>query len=123
MLESLVVLGIVGCLTILGLVAPIVPLEWLVRLGWAVTVAGLAVGIPTGLWYHLRLRSTLLRMGALPPRWWLQPVPLHARLDPEERPSVILWFYVGGAGALVAFVGCVLVAAAVVLAGLRSYSV
>ena len=61
MLESILVLGLLGVLMLLGWVAPLLPLESLVWLGWVTTVVGLALGVPAGLAYHLGLRRSLLR--------------------------------------------------------------
>jgi hypothetical protein len=120
MIEGLLVLLIVGLLAAGGLVVSFVPVEWLIQAGWLCTAAGLALGLPTGLWYHVRLRASLLPSGELPRRWWLHPTPLHARLRPDERPAVMLWFYLGAAGCAVSILGCVAVGASVVLAGFRA---
>jgi hypothetical protein len=120
MIEALLLLLVVGLLAAGGLVAPVVPVEELIRAGWLCIGAGLALGLPTGGWYHVRLRAALLRSGELPKRWWLRPTPLHARLRPRERPGIMVWFYLGGAGCAVVVLGCVVVGAAVVLAGSRA---
>jgi hypothetical protein len=119
MLESILVLGALALLALGAWVAPLLPLESVVGLGWVVTAAGLLLGLPAGLAYHLRLRASLLRAGELPPRWWLRPTALHRQLDSAARPAVLLWFRIGGVAALAAFVGCALIGAAVLLALLR----
>ena len=120
MIEALIVLLGVGLLAALGLVAPLLPSEWVIRAGWLCAGLGLLLGVPTGLWYHVRLRASLLRNGRLARRWWLRPSSLHDRLDAEDRPSVMLWFTLGGAGFLVTLLGCLLVGAGVVLEGVRA---
>lgn len=120
MIETLLVLLGVGLAALLGLVAPLVPSEWLVRAGWSCTAAGLALGVPTGLWYHLRLRAFLRGDARLPRGWWLRPASLHERLRPEERAPVLRWFRLGGAGFGLAVVGCALIGGGVVLEGLRA---
>jgi hypothetical protein len=120
MVESLLVLAAVACLAFLGLVAPLVPAAWWVEAGWICTAVGLLVGAPTGFWYHVKLRAILRQGGRPPPRWWLHPVAHHGRLAPEERPSVMLWFRLGGLGFAVAVLGCALVGGGVLLEGLRA---
>jgi len=63
----------------------------------------------------VKLRACLRRAGELPQRWWLQPVALHERLADEERPGVMFWFTVGGAGFGLTMLGCVAVGAGVLL--------
>ncbi len=120
MIEALLVLFGVGLLSALGLVAPLLASEWVIQAGWLCALAGLLLGVPTGFWYHVRLRASLLRSGRLARHWWLRPSSLHDRLDPEDRPAVMLWFTLGGAGFLVTVLGCVLVGAGVVLEGIRA---
>ncbi len=119
MLESILVLGVVAGLALLGLVAPALPVVSLIQSGWALTGVGLALGIPAGVGYHVRLRASLLRLGELPRGWWIRPAALHGRLTPELRPAVMPWFYLGGLGAGLAFLGCGLVGLGVGLALLR----
>ena len=103
-----------------GLAAPLLAAQTLVVAGFVGAAAGLLVGVPTGLWYHVVLYRFLRARGPLPERWWVRPVALHARLAPAERPSVLLWFYAGGAGFLLCVLGCGLVLAGVLLEGFRA---
>jgi hypothetical protein len=116
----LIVLLVVGLLAGLGLVAPLLPPEWLVQAGWSCTWVGLLLGVPTGFWYHVKLRSSLRRMGILRERWWLRPVAFHDQMGREDRPAVLFWFYLGGAGFFLTVLGCLLVGAGVVLQGFRA---
>ena len=84
MVELLIVL----VLTLGVVVAAVVPWSWLLVVGAVTTGAGLAFGVATGLWYHIALARVLAPMKALTPRWWLRPVPLHARLDEEDQTYV-----------------------------------
>ena len=120
MFEALIVLVGVGALALFGLVVPLLPAEWVVEAGWRCTLAGLALGVPTGFWYHVRLRAVLAAHGGLEPRWWLRPATLHPRLPAGERPRVLRWFYAGGLGFVLCALGCLLVGAGVVLEGLRA---
>jgi hypothetical protein len=115
MLELFGVLAGVALLAALGLALPLVAPESVLGAGFALTVLGLAVGVPTGLVYHLRLRAVLLARAALPPRWWLHPTGLHALLRAEERRAVLGWFAAGGAGFAATVLGCIAVALAAAL--------
>ena len=119
MVETLLTLCAVALLALLGWLGPLVPLEWVLSAGIACTAIGMAIGVPTGAWYHVKLYTALRPRGALPQTWWLRPVALHDRLAPRERPEVLRWFYIGGVGFCVTALGCALVILAVVLAALR----
>jgi len=119
-LEALLVFAAVGVLAAAGLVLPLVPAEWIVGCGGAFTAAGMLLGVPTGFWYHVKLRAVLVRHGELPARWWLRPVALHDRLGPGDRPGVMRWFYVGGVGFALTVLGCGTVALGVVMQAFRA---
>ena len=55
------------------------------------------------------LARVLSPLNALTPRWWLRPVPLHARLDAVGRQRVLPWFYAGAAGFVVTVAGMALI--------------
>ncbi len=120
MIESLLVLAAVALLAGVGLVAPLLPAALIVQAGAALAAAGALFGLPTGFWYHVRLRAVLLRRGALPGRWWIRPVALHGRIPDEERASVLLWFYLGGLGFVAIVLGCIAIAGGVLLEVHRS---
>ncbi len=106
MVELLIVVSLA-----LGVVLVVVtPWPSLLLAGAVTTAAGLAFGIATGFWYHVALARALSPMKALTPRWWLRPVPLHARLDDGGRQRVLPWFYAGAAGFFVTVVGMALIA-------------
>jgi len=115
-IEALIALAALTALGALVWVGPLLPLEWLLSAGVACTALGMLIGVPTGLWYHVRLYAALHPRGPLPARWWLRPVALHDRLDADERPAVMRWFYIGGVGFFVTAAGCALVTLAVVCA-------
>ncbi len=108
-IEALLVVGGVALLAAVSLVGPLLPATWLLAAGAACTGAGMLLGVPTGLWYHVRLRACLAPRGELPERWWLRPAALHGRLRPDERDGVLVWFYIGGAGFASCVLGCGLV--------------
>ena len=118
MIETLIALAALVALAGLGFVGPLVPLEWVVSAGVACTALGMLIGVPTGVWYHVRLYAVLHPRGALPARWWLRPVALHDQLEADERELVLRWFYVGGAGFFLTAAGCALVILALVCAAL-----
>jgi hypothetical protein len=119
-IEALLVLLGTALLAVLGLVGPLVPAQWLVAGGAACVALGLLVGVPTGLWYHVRLRACLASRAELPERWWLRPVALHGRLREDERSAVMRWFVAGGAGFGLTILGCAGVGLGVVVEAFRA---
>lgn len=115
MLELLFVLGLLGVLASVVVVGSVAP-EWVLYAGVALIAAGMLLGLPSSAWYHVLLRRALAVRGALPHRWWLHPVPLHATLDERTRGPVLRWFYVGAAFFGLAVLGCALVLISVVRA-------
>jgi hypothetical protein len=118
--EALLVLFGVGLLAVAGIALPLVPSQAVVMTGAVGIAGGLLLGVPAGFWYHVRLYACLRARGPVPEGWWLRPVALHARLAPEERAGVLLWFYAGGLGFLVTVLGCALVVGGVILEGFRA---
>ena len=99
-------------LGVLGYLVTILTPHLVHDLGLLLLVAGLAEGLPTGIWYHVVLYRILIRRGPLPSRWWIHPTRHHAGLTPEEHRRIRLWFLLGGlgytmavGGGLVAIVG------------------
>ena len=88
----------------------VTPWTSLLIVGALTTAAGLAFGVATGFWYHVALARALSAVKSLTPRWWLRPVPLHARLDAASLQRVLPWFYAGAAGFVVTVVGMALIA-------------
>ncbi len=103
-------LGLVVALVVLlvagGLLAPLLSWTAVLQVGVLGVVLGLALGIPTSLVYHVKLARVLAARGELPPRWWLSPTRLHARLRGDERRAVLRWFFAGGAGFVITLAGC-----------------
>lgn len=115
-------LGIVGAITALMCLLSGVwfaPWETLYYNGVWVTALGFAVGVPTGLIYHLRLYQVLHPRGELPRGWYWRPLRFNTCLLPEERRSVMSWCYVGGLGFVVICVGLLIMGAGVSMAFFR----
>jgi hypothetical protein len=109
-LEILLVLGMTAGLV--GGAALLAYVDWYYLFGGGIVVAalGLLLSLPTGLWYHLRLRRVLVKQGDLPRTWWLYPTRLHDRLEGDEKAWVLRPFYAGAFGMAVSIVGCLFVA-------------
>ena len=118
MRELLIVSGIAASMCLLSAVW-LTDWETLYYGGIWVTAAGLLLGVPTGLVYHVRLYQVLDPRGELPSGWYWRPLRFNARLRKEERTSVMSWCYVGGFGFLVICVGLLLMGAGVSMALLR----
>lgn len=115
-------LGIVGViLIVMGIVSGIwvTPWETLYYNGIWVTAIGFALGIPTGLVYHLRLYQVLHPRGELPSGWYWNPIRFNALLRVDERSSVLSWCYVGAFGFAVICVGLVMMGGGVSMALIR----
>lgn len=119
-IESLLVLAALALLGLLGFVAPLVPGRVWIDAGWVAVAAGLLVGVPTGVVYHLRLARALARRGRLPPRWWLRPTALHGELEARDGPRVLPWCAAGAAGFLVVVAGLLSIVAGVVSEAFRA---
>lgn len=81
------------------------PWEVTFGLGCALVVLGLAVGVPAGALYHVRLWQTLHPQR----RWWINPTALHDQLEGANRARVLFWFRFGAVGFVIAIAGCALV--------------
>ena len=104
--EALLVVALVVLLIAGGLLAPMLSWTAVLQLGVVGTALGLLLGVPTSLVYHVKLARVLAARGELPPRWWLSPTRLHAKLRGDERRSVLRWFFAGGAGFVLTLAGC-----------------
>jgi len=109
MLEGLVVVCVLLGMGGWVLASTALAVETLFVAGLWLVVGGLAFGLPTGLFYHLALRRSLLREGRLPARWWLRPTELHDRIPEADRRFVLGFCYAGAAGFLTTLLGCLVV--------------
>jgi hypothetical protein len=117
MFEIVIVVMLVGLLLLLAVATSLSSWTSLVTLGLSLAFAGLALSLPFGITYHLRLREGLVRCGQLKPRWWLSPTALHKDLDEEGQGRIALPFRLGAAACGLSFLGCVLGIAGLLSAG------
>ena len=101
---TILIAALVG-IGLLGYLVTVLTPHLVHNIGLLMLVAGLAEGLPTGIWYHVVLRRVLAKRGALPARWWIHPTRHHDHLTPEEHRSIRLWFLLGGIGYTVAVGG------------------
>jgi hypothetical protein len=106
MLETLIVLALLLVLSGAGWAALLFEWQVIAIAGAACAAFGLLLGVPTGLYYHVRLHGELGARGVLPARWWWNPVPYHRHLQNAERARVMPWFYAGAAGFMLIVLGC-----------------
>jgi hypothetical protein len=109
--ELLIALGICAALGAVAALFAAAPASLLLAGFWT-TLAGLALGIPTGLLYHLALYRSLVACARLPARWWVAPTSLHHLLPDADRARVLAWCVAGAAGFAISVLGCALVALA-----------
>ena len=102
--------GIAGAVVALfvGVVmaAAALPVMTLIWTGALTIIAGMTLGLPAGVGYHLAMHRGLASAGIRAPKWWWSPVRYHGQLDARSRSSVMPWFVAGVLGATLAFVGC-----------------
>ena len=103
--ELTLLLAILVGIGVLGALALVITPAVLQMMGLVMLAAGLAEGIPTGLWYHVVLYRTIADRRPLPSRWWIHPSRFHTQLTPEQHRSVRRWYVLGGLGYVVAVAG------------------
>src|SRR5262252_5310339 len=74
------VLLLASALALSGWICAVLPWETVFGAGLLLAALGIVAGVPAGVVYHARLYQALAPRDALPARWWLRPVELHARL-------------------------------------------
>lgn len=96
------------------------PWETLASAGGLLLATGAALGVPTGVLYHVLLARALSARGLLPEGWYWRPIELHPLLEEgPERRRVLLWCGLGALGFVVMVLGLVVLAAAAVLVFVR----
>ena len=98
----------------IALIAHAITSQAAVVIGLVAIAIGLAVGLTTGLWYHVMLHRILSSRMRLPGRWWLSPSRLHPHLTSGEWRRITPWYRLGGFG----FVLCVAGGAAAIAGSL-----
>ncbi len=98
MLELMLVIGGLVLFGVIGYVTLVITPQFMLEFGLWLLAAGLLIGLPTGLWYHVVLYRALAPRINLPPRWWRSPVDLHPLLTGTEFRLVKPWFVAGAVG-------------------------
>jgi hypothetical protein len=98
MLETTLVLLAVVAIGCVGLFATVFTSTLVTVLGLATLLLGLAVGVPTGFWYHVILYRSVSKKMRLPRQWWLSPSRLHRHLTGAEQRRIDPWYRIGGVG-------------------------
>jgi hypothetical protein len=106
MVEAIVVIGLVGLLVVLGWLGVVLPIETLVLGGVGCVTVGFVLGVPAGVYYHVRLYRCLAARGGVPRGFIWHPTRYHAGLLPEERRNVMPWFVAGAFGFTLILFGC-----------------
>ena len=106
--ELWIALAPLAVVVALGLVGTLVPLAWLLFGALGLFAAGLLVGLPSGVRYHVVLRRALLACGPLPASWYWHPHRYHDALSPRARREVMPWFLLGAFGFALILAGCAL---------------
>jgi hypothetical protein len=104
-IESLAVVLIVMLLLASGLAVIWIPWQILLISGFVGIGIGLLIGVPTGFYYHVLLRRSLLKDPPLPLKWWLHPTRFHDRIKSDERQRIFVYFYLGAAGFFLILIG------------------
>lgn len=108
MLELIVAAGVILGLLALKFGNEHVDPEALLRWSAGLIAAGLALGLPGSLVYHIKLARALAAAHRAERRWWWRPTHFHTDLTADERRRILPWFQVGVAGFLVVVAGCIL---------------
>jgi hypothetical protein len=114
MLETALVATALVAAGFAGLLAPAVTSGLLMVLGLGTLLLGLALGVGTGLRYHVILYRLVAPKVSLSRTWWLSPSALHRHLSAPERHRLSPWYQLGGIG----FVLCVAGGLAAILGAL-----
>ncbi len=105
MLETALVLLAVVAVGLAGILATFQGSTLMTALGLGTLLVGLAIGLPTGFWYHVILYRFVSAKGPIPRAWWLSPSSLHGHLTPAERRRIAPWYRIGGVGFVLAVAG------------------
>ena len=98
-----------------ALLVILVPLAVIAGAALTLMGIGLAVGVPSGLYYHVLLRRALKRRGPLPRGWYWNPQQHHEDIDPESVRTLMPWFLAGALGFGLIVLGFIVSVAALLL--------
>ena len=105
MLEiTLVLIALVG-VGLGGAAAAVVTPGLIITVGIGVLLLGLAMALPTGLWYHVASTGVCRPKIPLPRTWWFSPSGLHRHLTDAEQRRINPWYRIGGIGFVLCLVG------------------
>jgi len=104
-LEITLVLLAVVSVGLVGVLVTVVRPPLITVFAMATMCLGLAVGVPTGFWYHVILYRIVSPKMPLPRRWWMSPSELHVHLTDAERRRINRWYRIGGVGFVLSVVG------------------
>lgn len=114
-MESAIVLGLLLLLVVVSWMSVLLSWQAVVFVGAVCAVVGLGIGLPTSLYYHVRLHRALHPRGQLPAGWWWNPMRYHSLLLPAERTPILIWFYTGAVSFGLIVLGCALAALGLLL--------
>jgi len=109
-IEIALTLGLIGAAVGVTALFALVPWHILFGLGLSLVGLGMLIGVPTGFWFHVLLYRVMRERKIVDRRWWLRPVRVYEMLAVADRRRVSPWLYAGGAGFVIALVGCALFA-------------
>jgi hypothetical protein len=105
MLEITLVLATVVAVGLIGFLVSTLSSSLVATIGVGALALGLAVGVPTGFWYHVILYRSVSTRTPLPRAWWLSPSGLHHHLTEAERHRIAPWYCIGGVGFVLSVAG------------------
>ena len=105
MLEMTLVFAALASVGLVILLAMVLTPPVMIMLALGALLLGLAVGVPTGFWYHVVLYRIVSRKVPVPRTWWLSPSGLHVRLTDAEERRIRPWYRLGGIGFVLSVVG------------------
>lgn len=109
MIETLLVLGVVGLLIALGCATVLLSLGGLLAVGAACIGVGFVIGVPAGAYYHVKLYRELALQGPVPREFWWRPTRFHGELEAAQWRRVLPWFVLGGGGFVLIVAGALVV--------------
>jgi len=116
--EMLIAVLVIGAVAGLGALT-LLPWETLAYASvWLIGI-GFAVGIPTGVVYHVWLYKALRPIGLLPDDWYWRPIACNDLVPDEDRGRVLAMCYTAAGGFVIVTGGIVALAAAVAVQFLR----